>query len=151
MKIGAICTRDVVVAPPKTTIIDEAKLMRETHVADVVAVDVQDGRKVPVGILTDRDIALSVVANNADHIQSLVMHDVMTDDLVTAREDEDLEIALTRMKEHGVRRLPVVDAAGALVGILTLDDILQHLAARPERAGSIGVPAAAARAAIPGL
>ena len=129
MTVGAICTRDVVVARPKTTIIDAAKRMREAHVGDIVAVDVRDGRQVPVGILTDRDIALSVVANNADYIQSLMMHDVMSDNLVTAREEEDLEAALSRMKEQGVRRLPVIDSDGALAGILTLDDILQHLSA----------------------
>ena len=51
----------------------------------------------------------------------------MSDDLVTAREHETIEVALTRMQEHGVRRLPIVDGEGFLVGILTSDDVLQYL------------------------
>lgn len=127
VRVGSACTREVTTAPKRETVVDAAKRMRAAHVGDVVAVEDRGGRQVPVGILTDRDIALSVVATNADYIQTLTLNDVMSDDLVTARDDEDLDTALGRMREHGVRRLPVVDAAGALVGILTLDDVLQHI------------------------
>ena len=77
--------------------------------------------------MTDRDIVISVVAGDPEHINYLLVSDVMSDDLVTAREHESIEAALKKMEEHGVRRLPIVDADGMLVGILTLDDILQYL------------------------
>ena len=81
----------------------------------------------PIGIVTDRDIVISVVASDPQHLPYLLVNDVMSDELVIAAEDESVETALKRMKEHGVRRLPVVDASGALTGILTLDDVLEYL------------------------
>ena len=74
--------------------------------------------------------AYVIVAGNPDHINYLLVSDVMSDDLVTAREPESVEAALRKMEEHGVRRLPIVDGDGVLVGILTLDDVLQYLTAQ---------------------
>jgi CBS domain-containing protein len=85
---------------------------------------------VPIAIVTDRDIVMAAVAGDPEHIQYLLVSDVMTSDLVTATEQESIEHALNKMHEHGVRRLPIVDAAGTLVGILTLDDILRYLTAQ---------------------
>jgi CBS domain-containing protein len=82
----------------------------------------------PVGILTDRDIVVGAVAANAGHLDTLVVGDIMSADPETAREAEPLEGALKKMEDRGIRRLPVVDGDGALVGILTLDDVLQVLA-----------------------
>ena len=127
MMAGEICTRDVVVAPKTETIVDAARRMRISHVGDLVVIEKRNGRSFPVGIVTDRDIVVSVVAGDPDHINSLLVSDVMSDDLVTAREQESVEVALKKMEEHGVRRLPIVDAGGALTGILTLDDVLQYL------------------------
>lgn len=70
---------------------------------------------------------MSAVAPDSGHIDSLLVGDIMSSDLVTAREHEPVEVALKKMEEHGIRRLPVVDGDGALVGILTLDDALQVL------------------------
>jgi CBS domain-containing protein len=108
-------------------IVDAAKRMRASHVGDLVVIENRNGRHVPIGIVTDRDIVISVVAGDPDHINYLLVSDVMSDDLVTAREHDSIETALKKMEEHGVRRLPIVDADGALAGILTLDDILQYL------------------------
>jgi CBS domain-containing protein len=116
-----------VVAPETEMITDAAKRMRTSHVGDLVVIENRNGRHFPVGIVTDRDIVISVVAGDPEHIMYLLVSDVMSDDLITAREHEGIETALKRMKEHGVRRLPVVDADGALVGILTLDDVLEYL------------------------
>ena len=130
MTVGDICNRNVVVAPQGETIIDAAKRMRASHVGDLVVVEMRDGRHVPVGIVTDRDIVMSVVAGDPDHLAFLLVSDVMSTDLITAREQDTIETGLTRMHEHGVRRLPIVDGAGALVGILTLDDVLRYLTAQ---------------------
>jgi CBS domain-containing protein len=108
-------------------IVDAAKRMRTSHIGDLVVIENRNGRQFPIGIVTDRDIVVSVVAGDPEHIAYLLVSDVMSDDLVTAREHDSIEAALKKMEEHGVRRLPVVDADGMLVGILTLDDILQYL------------------------
>jgi CBS domain-containing protein len=116
-----------VVAPKTEMITDAARRMRTSHVGDLIVIENRNGRHFPVGIVTDRDIVISVVAGDPEHIMYLLVSDVMSDDLITAREHESIETALKRMKEHGVRRLPVVDADGALAGILTLDDVLEYL------------------------
>lgn len=125
MTVGEICQRNVVVAAPTEMVVDAAKRMRTSHVGDVVVVDTRGVQHVPVGILTDRDIVVGALAGDADHINYLLVSDVMTSDLVTAREQDSTEEALKKMQEHGVRRLPIVDSEGALVGIVTLDDIFQ--------------------------
>jgi CBS domain-containing protein len=127
MTAGDICSRNVVVAPKTEMIVDAAKRMRTSHVGDLVIVENRKGRHIPIGIVTDRDIVVSVVAGDPEHINYLLVSDVMTSDLITAREEETIEAALKKMHQHGVRRLPIVDAIGALVGILTLDDVLQYL------------------------
>ena len=127
MTVGDICNRSVVIAPKTEMIVDAAKRMRTSHVGDLVIVENRNGRHFPVGIVTDRDIVVSVVAGDPEHVNYLLVSDVMTSDLVTAKEHDSTETALKKMHEHGVRRLPVVDEDGALVGILTLDDVLQYL------------------------
>lgn len=127
MTVGDICTRDVVVAPKTEMIVDAARRMRTSHVGNLIVVENRNGRHCPIGIVTDRDIVVSVVAGDPDHINYLLVSDVMSDDLVTAREHDSIETALKKMEGEGVRRLPIVDADGMLVGILTLDDILQYL------------------------
>jgi CBS domain-containing protein len=128
MTIGSICKRNVVVVPKYESIADAAKRMRTLHVGTVIIIDERDGKRVPIGILTDRDIVLSIVASDAEHLPFLTVSDAMSDDPLTAAEDTSLPDALTLMQERGVRRLPVVDRAGALVGIVTADDIIRFLA-----------------------
>lgn len=130
MTIGEICTRSVVVAPKTEMIVDAAKRMRTSHVGDLVVCETRGGRHFPIGIVTDRDIVVSVVAGDPQHINCLLVSDVMSDDLVTAQEHDSIEAALQKMEEGGVRRLPVTDADGVLVGILTLDDVLRYLTAQ---------------------
>jgi CBS domain-containing protein len=127
MTVGEVCKRSVVVAAKNETIVEAAKHMRASHVGDLVVVEDRLGRRVPVGVITDRDIVVGAVAPNSGHFESLLVGDIMTPDVVTARETEPIEAALKKMEEHGIRRLPVVDGNGALVGIVTLDDALQVL------------------------
>jgi CBS domain-containing protein len=130
MTVGDICNRNVVVAPKSEMIVDAAKRMRTSHVGDLVVVENRNGRHMPVGIVTDRDIVIAAVAGDPEHIECLMVGEVMTPDLVTAVEQDSIEAALRKMQEHGIRRLPIVDGTGALVGILTLDDILRYLTAQ---------------------
>jgi CBS domain-containing protein len=130
MTVGDICNRNVVVVPKGEMIVDAAKRMRTAHVGDLIVVEIRDGRHVPVGIVTDRDIVIAAVAGDPEHINYLLVSEVMTPDLVTATEQDSIEAALKKMHEHGIRRLPIVDKTGALVGILTLDDVLRYLTAQ---------------------
>lgn len=128
MTVGEVCNRNVAIAVKNETIVDAATHMRTSHVGDLVVIETQQNRRVPVGIITDRDIVVGAVAANAGHLGTLVVGDIMSPNPTTARENEPLEGALKKMEQHGVRRLPIVDSDGALVGILTLDDALEVLA-----------------------
>jgi CBS domain-containing protein len=127
MTVGEACTRDVIVTKPNATVIEAARLMKMYHVGDVVVVEEREGGRTPVGILTDRDVALSGVVDQAVRLPYLRVADLMSRNLVTSLEDESLREAVTKMRSHGVRRLPVVNAAGGLEGILTFDDVIQLL------------------------
>ena len=101
MTIGSICKRNVVVAPKGESIVDVAKRMRMLHVGTVIVVEERGGRQAPAGILTDRDIVLSIVASDAEHLPFLNVDDAMSDDLLTLPEDTGLPEALKRGKPDG--------------------------------------------------
>ena len=127
MAVGEICNRDVVIAEKALSVVDAAQLMRTHHVGDLVVVEEKAGRRHPVGIVTDRDIVVEVVAAGVDP-DALTVGDIMGPEVATVRESEGLFEALRYMRGKGVRRMPVVDHEGILVGILTLDDLLSLLA-----------------------
>jgi len=128
MRIKEICSRVVVVAEPHTDLREAARMMRDHHVGALVVVEKREGTTRPVGIVTDRDIVVEVVAATGVTPESLTVRDVMSSDLVLARETDGVFEAVERMQDSGTRRLPVVTADGALVGILTLDDVLRMIA-----------------------
>ena len=120
---GEICIRSVTIAFRLTPLDGAAQLMRENHVGCLVVVDEIGGQRIVVGMLTDRDIVTAVVA--ADLAPStLRVEDVMTTDLVTAREDDSLIDLIRTMRRKGIRRIPVVGQQGELLGLATLDDAL---------------------------
>jgi CBS domain-containing protein len=126
--IGEICNRQVVVVGRDTTVAQAAQLMRHHHVGTLVVCDsLNGGRRVPVGIITDRDVVIGVVAPGLD-AGTITVDDVMGGELVTVRESEGVLQALEIMRYKGVRRLPVVEADGRLAGIVAIDDILEVLA-----------------------
>ena len=127
MSIGELCNRDVVIAYQDEDVLHAAKLMRQYHVGDVVVVEERSGQRVPVGILTDRDIVIELVAEEVD-LSSVSVGDAMSTRLLTLGEGDELADAVARMRSEGVRRAPVIDKEGALTGILTLDDALEVLA-----------------------
>lgn len=123
MTVGETCVRAVVTALRSETIPEAARRMRDRHVGALVVVGEDDRR--PVGVLTDRDIVVSAVAQSPEKLTSLLVGDVMSTDLVTALPAESVTEALKRMRAHGIRRLPVVDATGQLHGLLAADDIVE--------------------------
>lgn len=127
MTIGEICNREVVIVAREASVIEAARLMREYHVGDLVVVDESSGQRRPVGIVTDRDIVLEVVAMEVAP-ETLRVGDIMTPRLVTVRESEGVFETIRYMRGKGVRRVPVVDTEGRLEGIVTLDDLLALLA-----------------------
>lgn len=127
MPIGEFCNRDVVFATRKNTISEAAQLMRQYHVGDLVVVDVIDGRRVPVGIVTDRDIVVEIIAKSLN-INDFTVGDIMSPQLVSVQESEGVFETIELMRNKGVRRIPVVDREGGLEGIVSADDILDLLA-----------------------
>ena len=127
MTVGHFCNREVVICGRKSTIVEVAQLMRLHHVGDVVIVEDREDITVPVGIITDRDLVVELIAEGVD-LDAVTVGDVMSYELVTARTDDSIWETLKRMRGQGVRRIPVVNDQGGLEGILALDDILELLA-----------------------
>lgn len=124
---GDLCKRKVTVGYKHTSLVAAAQLMREDHVGSMVVVEEQNGTRQVRGILTDRDIVMAVVATGL-HPEPLRVEDIMSDRLVTVNESDSL-LELTRaMREHGVRRMPVVGLQDELMGIVTMDDVLKIMA-----------------------
>jgi CBS domain-containing protein len=103
---------------------EAARLMRNHHVGSIVVVQETDAGRVPIGMLTDRDIVIGVVAAEVD-ARTLSVGEVMSTDLVCVREQDSVFDALRAMRGRGIRRVPVTDAGGALAGILAVDDVLE--------------------------
>jgi CBS domain-containing protein len=125
MTAGDVCKRRVVCARPETSVLDAVDLMKIHHVGNVVIVREPDGERVPIGILTDRDIALAV--HRLLRVPHLTVADLMSAQPVISPEQEDLPDALRKMRAHGVRRLPVVNACGGIEGLVTFEDIFELL------------------------
>jgi CBS domain-containing protein len=139
MNVGNLCQRQPVTVRPFDDLTTVSRVMRERHVGCVVVVapDVRDNAFKPVGVLTDRDIVVAVVAREADP-KVLVAGDVMTREPVVAFEEESLGAALKKMRKVGVRRLPVLGKQEELIGVISIDDIIDALVAELEDvAGSI--------------
>ncbi len=139
MNVGQICKRSVVTVREFEEITAAARLMREKHVGYLVVVEPIAGADTlrPVGVLTDRDIVVSVIARDVDP-RALNVGDVMTRQPVVVGEGAPLSAALKDMRRIGVRRLPVVSGVGHLTGLLSLDDVLDTLSGElVDAAGSV--------------
>ena len=130
MTIGDICRREVVFVNRDVTIHAACRLMRHYQVGSLVVVDEvneADGKRVPVGIVTDRDIVVEVDAMDLD-AKVMTAGDIMSPNLVTALESLSLTDTIELMRTRGIRCMPVVDEDNRLVGIVTMDDLLAVLA-----------------------
>jgi CBS domain-containing protein len=127
MQIGELCGHEVVTCAAGASAPELAQAMRERHVGDVLVVDAgAAGGARPLGIVTDRDLVVRVLAARVDP-ERVTAGDMMSP-VRTALESEDVYDAIWHMRRDGHRRLQVVDAQGALVGLVTLDDLAQFLA-----------------------
>ncbi len=127
MSVGEFCTREIVITSRDSTIVEVARLMLRHHVGDVVVVDSRGEQRVPVGIVTDRDLVVELIAQEVA-LDSVSVGDVMSSELVTAREKDGIWETLQRMRAKGIRRMPVINELGGLSGILAADDLLELLA-----------------------
>lgn len=127
MNIGQVCTREVVCTGRDTTVSSAAQVMRERHVGDLIVVDEVDSERVPVGIITDRDIVLGVISVKLDP-DVFTVGDLLNDELVTATDTQGIFETIEQMRMQGVRRMPIVNEKGYLVGIVSLDDLVRLIA-----------------------
>jgi CBS domain-containing protein len=127
MKLKELCVLDVACCHKDATVAEAARQMRQHHTGDLVVIDESDGAREPLGIVTDRDIVMEVIAKGRDPDRTQVSQ-VMAVPLVVASGSESVATAIDRMRTHGVRRLPIVDDNGAVLGIITLDDLYRVLA-----------------------
>ena len=129
MNVGTVCRRDPLTLRRPDAVIKAAQLMRERHVGYLVVTDTNSNAdpERPVGVLTDRDIVVAVVARKGDS-EKMTVDEVMTQPPVTVRATDPVEKALREMRRVGVRRLPVVDQQGMLLGIVSRDDVLAFTA-----------------------
>jgi CBS domain-containing protein len=128
MLLKEICTPEVVCCSPETTVLAAARLMRQRHVGDLVVVDDPEGDQPPLGMITDRDLVVEVLARERDPA-AITVREIMRAPVAIASSSEDAAQAVERMRTHGVRRIPVIGNDGKLAGIVSLDDLLTRLAA----------------------
>ena len=133
MNIGELCNRETIIVLKDENIVEAARLMRHYHVGDLIVVNKSEDGNTPIGIVTDRDIVMEVVANHVDP-QTVKVVDIMSQKLIIGSEEEGIYECIERMRTHGIRRIPIVDENGYLAGILSVDDILEFLG---EEVGSL--------------
>jgi predicted transcriptional regulator len=123
MKVGDYCKRAVVAIASSADAAQAAKLMRDQHVGFLIVYREGDQLRKPVGVLTDRDLVIGVMARDVDP-HAVTVDDVMTRDPLTANDGDELGDMLQAMRFAGFRRVPVLDFRGALLGIMAIDDAI---------------------------
>jgi CBS domain-containing protein len=129
MKVSDLCSRNVATIAPQASLREAALEMRNRHVGALVVVERGAGGARPVGMLTDRDIVVAVVAVPGARPEGIRVADVMAQPVAVARERDGLYEVLQAMGRFGVRRLPVVSDEGVLCGLVSADDVLRGIAA----------------------
>ena len=131
MELRDFCQTTVAHVTPEKSVLEATWAMRENHVGDLVVVEqADDGRRIPIGMLTDRDIVINLIAEGARDLKAERVGEVMSEEIIVAKHDDTAEDALATMEANGIRRLPVVADDGDLFGIVTLDDMLSYIANR---------------------
>lgn len=129
MKVGDICANNFLHVSSQETILNIAKLMRSQNQGSVVVIEGNDGQITPSGLITERDIVIEVVAAKID-ASEVTADDILNGELVTVKDTVELSDALNHLRYFGVRRAPVVDKDGHLVGLFSIDDALPILSAQ---------------------
>jgi len=137
MKAGQLCIREVATATTGETVVEAARRMADLRTGDLIVVERRSGDQPrPIGIITDRDLVVRVLACERSPATTTIA-EVMRSGLVTAGEDEDVERILARMRDHAIRRIPVIDRLGGLRGILSLDDVLRWMREQVQAASEL--------------
>ncbi len=124
MTVGRLCVRDVDLVEPTETVQAAAQRMHSRNVGTLVVVDLDDK---PIGLITDRDLTVRVLAEGRDGA-NVIVDEVMTRDVRSVDEECPIEAALEAMRAGPFRRVPVVDKKGKLAGLVSIDDVLDLLA-----------------------
>jgi CBS domain-containing protein len=136
MTVNTICNHNVAAIRADASVTDAATRMRAEHVGALIVTELRGSVETPIGIVTDRDIVVAILAKRVSP-DAVTVGDAMTRNLLIAREADSVEFALREMRRRGVRRVPVVGTRGELVGILTVDDAVQHYAAQLGRLADV--------------
>jgi predicted transcriptional regulator len=129
MSIANLCHREVMTILESNSVAEAARVMRYQHVGFLVVIKAAGEGDLPqiTGVLTDRDIVIGAISKEAD-LKLLKVRDVMTRDPLLVNVDSPFDAALRHMRDSGVRRAPVVSSDGKLMGVLSMDDVVQALA-----------------------
>lgn len=127
MHVGSICARSLATCPRDTSVVTLARQMRDAHLGEVIVVEERSGRICPVGVITDRDIVVRVAAAGRDP-NCVTAGDLALDRCETILDAEMVYDAIGYMRDKRLHHLPVVDADGALVGMLRANDVGEFLA-----------------------
>ena len=122
MSIKSICNTTVVTIQKNSTLHDVSNLMQKKHVGSIVVIELFEGKKIPAGIITDRDIALAL--GSSPKASEMKVEQIMQSAPITVNENEGIYETVVRMRKYGVKRLPVTKEDGSLLGIVSADDIL---------------------------
>ena len=127
MSVGNVCNREVICIEKEASILKASQLMRQYHVGDLVVTEKHGEKMVPIAMLTDRDIVIEVLAKEVD-FDAITVKDVMSQFLLMVDEKESVLDVVQKMYDHGVRRVPIINKWEALVGIFTVDDLIDLMA-----------------------
>ena len=135
MKLGHVCETDVVTTIAEASLADATAEMRRRQVGALIVIEERNGGRWPVGIVTDRDVAVALATPHQHEITRVA--DVMSRSLIVAGEHDDFFDGLSKMRRFGIRRLPIITLDGRLRGIITLDDVIDVLSAKLREAASV--------------
>ncbi len=130
MRAKDFAKQPVITIFPTDTVVRAAVKMREHHVGSLVVVAGQGAEQRPVGMLTDRDIVVGVVAQTPESLDRILVGDAMSRRVATVKDTDPLDKVFERMTSCGVRRMPVIDGEQRLVGVLAMDDLVEAISKR---------------------
>lgn len=128
MTAGELCNRTVYIIQANETVLEAARLMKHFNVGCLVVVEERGQDRIPIALVTDRDLVVKALAAAPHELATMPVARVMSDTLVTAREDEEIYDLRKKMRANSIRRIPVVDAEDRLQGIIAFDDMVDWMA-----------------------
>ena len=134
MKCNEVMTKNPVCCSPNDSVVKAAQLMKLSDIGSIPIIETEETKKL-VGILTDRDLALKIIAEGRNP-QSIKVEEVMTHTVITCRTDDDLQKTLDVMAEYQLRRIPVVDSDNRIIGIIAQADVATRLD-QPEKTAAM--------------